>query len=57
MRERTMRCGALRKQDLPAWWTPAKLPDGDVMIIRREGGVFIVLSAKTGLVYVLRWDV
>ena len=46
-----------RKQDLPPWWKPGELADGDVMVIRREGGVFVVLSAKRGLIYVLRWDV
>lgn len=41
----------------PTWWLPEQLPDPDVLLLRRADGIFVVLSAKTGLVYLLQWSV
>lgn len=53
----TVRSIGFRGQDAPTWWKPAELPDPDVIVLQRSGGIFAVLSAKTGLVYFLQWDV
>lgn len=47
----------LARDRRPAWWLPSKLSDADVLVIARGSGIFAVLSAKTGLVYFLHWDV
>lgn len=53
----TVRSVGVGGPDVPIWWKPAELPDPDVVVLQRAGGIFAVLSAKTGLVYFLQWDV
>jgi hypothetical protein len=41
----------------PAWWTPTKLPDAEIVVIGEVEGTVYVFSEETGTIYVMTWTV
>ena len=41
----------------PAWWTPTKLADAEIVAIGEVEGSVYVFSEKTGTIYVMSWTV